>query len=69
MNQHSFFVFPVNRYDNPVYPAGMHERDSFGKYKPDFSANQSYTHHFSPEPDIHLRSLQRDQSVSTERIH
>ncbi|XP_016315469.1 mucin-3B-like [Sinocyclocheilus anshuiensis] len=54
----------VDRYDNPVYsPGGRHTQDSFGNYKPDFS----YTQNFSPEPGIHLRYLQRDQSMKMDR--
>lgn len=55
-------------YDNPVYSlGGMHKQNSLEKYKPDFSADRYYTQNFSPEPDINLRNLQRDQLVSTDR--
>lgn len=57
-------------YDNPVYsPGGMHKQNSLEKYKPNFSMDRYYTQNFSPEPDINLRNLQRDQFVSTDRIH
>jgi len=59
-----FYVFSDGTYDNPVY---SHKQDSLGK--PDFSADRFYNPNFSPDPDIHLRYLQRDQPVSTDRIH
>ncbi|XP_056124631.1 mucin-3A [Rhinichthys klamathensis goyatoka] len=49
-------------YDNPVY---SRKQDSFGK--PDFSADRFYTQNFSPDPDIHLRYLQRDQPMKMDR--
>lgn len=64
ISQLTFFVFPAGTYDNPVY---SHKQDSLGK--PYFSADRFYTQNFSPDPDIHLRYLQREQSVSTDRIH
>ncbi|XP_059365395.1 mucin-3A isoform X2 [Carassius carassius] len=62
--------YTADRYDNPVYsPGGRHTQDSFGNYKPYFSANQSYTQNFSPEPSIDLRYLQRDQFMKMDRPH
>ncbi|KAG1944560.1 hypothetical protein F2P79_014192 [Pimephales promelas] len=49
-------------YDNPVY---SHKQDSLGK--PDFSADRFYNPNFSPDPDIHLRYLQRDQPMKMDR--
>ncbi|XP_052458201.1 mucin-3A isoform X24 [Carassius gibelio] len=60
--------YTADRYDNPVYsPGGRHTQDSFGNYKPYFSANQSYTQNFSPEPSIDLRYIQRDQFMKMDR--
>ncbi|XP_067257781.1 mucin-17-like isoform X1 [Chanodichthys erythropterus] len=46
---------------------GIRKKNSFGEDKPNLSADRKCNQNFSPEPDINLQSLQRDQLMNMNR--